>query len=256
MTRPVNTAVILAAGMGTRLGETGRNMPKGFLQLGGRPIVEESVLRLAEAGIDRIVIVTGHLRDRYEALADEYSELVRTVHNPRFAESGSLYSLACARADLTDDFLLLESDLVYEQRALSMLQEFGRDAVLLSGPTQSGDEVWVSSVRGLLADMSKDRESLKNTVEGELVGISRISRNFFSGLMEYALPRLHKDQMLEYETGGLVPAARRHPLPCLLVSDLLWAEIDDEAHLERARNEVYPAIVALDGVPRSQTSHA
>ena len=249
MTAGVKTAVILAAGMGTRLGETGKLMPKGFLQLGGRPIVEESIMRLAAAGIERVVIVTGYMSDRYQALADSYRGFVHTVHNPVFARSGSLYSLACARADLTEDFLLLESDLIYEQRALETLQKNGRGGILISGPTGAGDEVWVAANGGLLCDMSKHRSQLDGQVAGDLVGISRVSMNFFSALMKSSQRRLHENPMLEYEVDGLVPAARKHPLPCVLVDDLLWAEIDNADQLEAAQTRIYPAIKEKDGVP-------
>jgi choline kinase len=245
---PVRTAVILGAGRGTRLGATGSRIPKGFLQLGGRAIVEESIERLRLAGVQRVIIVTGHQQRLYEQLADRMPGLVSTIHNPQFATSGSLYSLACARADLRDDFLLLESDLIYEQRALTAVLGAGRDAMLMSGPTGAGDEVWVRTREGRLAAMSKDRAALDGPVAGELVGITRLSRDFFDVLMELSLDRLRRNPMLEYEVDGLVPAAAATPLPCVLVEDLLWAEIDTEEHLRRARREVYPAIVMRDGV--------
>ena len=52
-------AVILAAGMGTRLGALGEGRPKGFVEIGGVPIVERSIACLVARGIDRIVIGTG-----------------------------------------------------------------------------------------------------------------------------------------------------------------------------------------------------
>src|SRR5262249_11163617 len=93
----VRTAVILGAGMGVRLAELGRAAPKGFLRLGARPIIAESLARLVATGIERVVIVTGHLGEFYENLARGSRGLVVTVENPRFHESGSLYSLCCAR---------------------------------------------------------------------------------------------------------------------------------------------------------------
>src|SRR5262249_60467207 len=64
----VRTAVILGAGMGVRLAELGRAAPKGFLRLGSRPIIAESLARLVAAGIERVVIVTGHPGEFYENL--------------------------------------------------------------------------------------------------------------------------------------------------------------------------------------------
>ena len=240
------TAVILAAGMGTRLGAEWQSQPKGFLRLGERPIIEESLGRLRRAGIDRVIIVTGHCRESYDELARNSDGFVETVHNGRFQQSGSLYSLCQLEEVVDDDFLLLESDLIYEQRALTSAIEFPRDnCVLLSGFTRSGDEVFVELSDGRLLHMSKDR-SVLGQISGELVGIAKISRELFSKILENAeelfRDSLHKD----YETDGLVNAGRGYPVYGHLVEDLLWAEIDDAKHLERAREVIYPKISRAD----------
>ena len=106
-------AIILAAGMGVRLKERSKLTPKGCIRLGEKSIVEESLLRLLAVGIERIVIVTGHLAEQYKPLQDRYRQTVQLVHNPHFADSGSIYSLYCARHCVDEGFLLLESDLIF-----------------------------------------------------------------------------------------------------------------------------------------------
>ena len=120
--QPITTAVILAAGLGMRLRDAFSGKPKGLLAIGGQPLVERSIQQLMAHGINDIVVVTGYLAEEYEALADVYP-YVRTVHNPSYADSGSMYSLYCARDAITGPFLLLESELLYENRALSTLLE-------------------------------------------------------------------------------------------------------------------------------------
>ena len=138
MSAKVETALILAAGLGSRLGQRGRAAPKGFLQLGERPIVEESVALLAAAGIRRVVIVTGHLSEFYAELRQRAPRLIETVHNPDFASTGSLRSLACARELVDADLLLLESDLIYERRAVAVaLSDPRQDVVLVSASSTS-----------------------------------------------------------------------------------------------------------------------
>ncbi len=238
----VRTAVILAAGRGTRLRDEARGQPKGFLRLGARPIVEESILRLAGIGIDEVIIVTGFAASCYEDLARVHQPLVRTVHNAEFARSGSMYSLYCARGVTNGPFLLLESDLIYEPRALRVLLDHpAPDAILLSGPTGAGDEVFVEARDGCLANMSKDRAQL-GAVAGELVGISRISAELFALMSRIASAAFAKSPAFDYETGCLVAAARERAIACPVVPDLLWAEIDDAAHLRRARECVYPKL--------------
>jgi len=243
----IRTAVILAAGMGTRLRDEVEDYPKGFLRLGQRPIIEESIERLVAAGIRDIVIVTGHCAGHYDRLAALQDGLVRTVHNSHFADSGSMYSLYCARDAIDDDFLLLESDLIYEPRALTeLLVEPACDAILLSGPTGAGDEVWVETCDGDLVAMSKDRGALTGFVSGELVGISKISTGLFELMQQIAGQVFETSLRYDYETDCLVAAGARRPIHCPVVADLIWSEIDDPGHLERAREQIYPNIAQVD----------
>jgi len=241
------TAIILAAGMGVRLRDRGALTPKGCICLGEKSIVEESVLRLMGVGIERIVIVTGHLAEQFEPLRDRYPRTVQLVHNPHFADSGSMYSLYCARHSITEDFLLLESDLVYERRALTIcLEDPGDNVVMLAGFSESSDECFVETRNGRLVAISKNRESLGSEVSGELVGICRISRSLFSVMLETAEQRFGTTRHMDYEIDCLVMAARVVPISCPVVEDLIWCEIDDETHLARARNEVYPVVKQCD----------
>ena len=243
----ISSAVILAAGQGQRLRDEVRDHPKGFLRLGARPIIDESVGRLAAAGIRDVVIVTGFAHAHYEEFARSHAGLVRTVHNPEFARSGSMYSLYCARQLVDGPFLLLESDLVYEPRALRVLLEHpAPDAILLSGPTGAGDEVFVEARDGRLVNMSKHRGSLGPGVAGELVGISKISADLFGVMQRVAAAAFAKSLDFDYETDCLVAAAAERPIACPVVPDLLWGEIDDPAHLRRVRHLIYPRIAALD----------
>jgi 2-aminoethylphosphonate-pyruvate transaminase len=243
----VRTAVILAAGLGARLADQHDDSPKGFLMVGDdAPIIEESVDKLAAAGIERVVIVTGHLAEYYEKFAASRPNLIETVHNPDYANSGSMYSLYCARHQLDSDFLLLESDLVYEKRALDVLLAGAADAVLMSGPTYAGDEVYIQAPDGLLQQMSKDRDELQS-ITGELVGISRVSFRLWETMREHAARAFEDTLHVAYETDSLVAAAAQLPVTCPLVEDLLWGEIDDKGHLERVRDQVYPAIERRDG---------
>jgi len=240
---PVTSAVILAAGRGTRLAGHVDDRPKGFLQLGELPIIEESIDRLVMAGMRDVLIVTGHCAGHYEELARRRAGLVRTVHNPRFADSGSMYSLYCARGAVSGPFLLLESDLVYEPRALTGLLDCpAPDVVLLSGPTGAGDEVYVEVRDGQLLDMSKRCDALGSGVAGELVGISKISVELYRRMCAIAERAFATSLKYDYETDCLVAAGREQGIACLVVPDLVWGEIDDPSHLARVRDTVYAEV--------------
>lgn len=243
----IRVAVILAAGMGVRLKDLGKLTPKGCMSLGEKSIVEESVLRLLAVGIERIVIVTGHHAEQYEPLRDRYQQTVLLVHNPYFEDSGSMYSLYCARHSVVEAFLLLESDLVYEPRALTTcLEDPSEDVVLLAGFSKTSDECFVKTRDSRLVAISKNRESLGADVRGEMVGICKISPSLFSAMLEVAERRFGTSLHVDYETDCLVGAARDVAISCPVVEDLVWCEIDDEVHLAHAREEIYPVVLQTE----------
>ncbi len=233
--------------MGVRLKDRGKLTPKGCMCLGEKSIIEESVLRLLDTGMQRIVIVTGHLSEQFIPLKARYRQTIHLVHNPHFADSGSMYSLYCARHSVDEAFLLLEADLVYERRALTTcLEHPSGNVVLLAGFSNTSDECFVETQNGQLVTISKNRESLGSEVPGEMVGICKISRPLFCTMLGMAEQRFHTTRHLDYETDGLVAAAQDEPISCTVVEDLMWCEIDDESHFTRARKDIYPVVRADD----------
>ena len=242
----IELAVVLAAGQGIRLGALGEEIPKGMIRVGTQPILEESIGRLRRAGIRRVLVVTGHLAGQLAALASQAPGAVALVHNERYEKGGSLSSLACALEQVREDFLLLESDLVYEQRAVDFLAaQEPANVVLVSGETGAGDEVWVETSgeaggHGLVA-MSKNRNRLGSHVLGELTGLSRLRASSIPALQACARSLAARGAPVDYED-ALVALARAAPVRVHRIADLVWAEIDTPQMLERVRREVYPAI--------------
>jgi hypothetical protein len=108
---------------------------------------------------------------------------------------------------------------------------------------------------GRLVAISKDRDSLGSEVSGEMVGICKISRSLFRRMLDAAEQRFRTTRHVDYETDGLVSASCDVPIACPVAEDLMWCEIDDETHLARARNEIYPVVQQEDaqaGVGDSQ----
>ena len=239
---PVKLAVILAAGVGRRL-KSFQDHPKGFIRFGPKTIIEESIDKLIKGGIKKIVIVTGHLSGHYDQLAKKYSG-IQTLKNEKYADSGSMYSLYCAKDLISEDFLLLESDLIYESRAITTLQEIViADCILLSGKTNSNDEVYVSGTKDLIEHLSKKIGEIPHLV-GELVGISRISKALYKKMVEESEKVFKTNLNWEYDTGCLSAVAKQTKIGWTRVDDLLWSEVDNEEHMARAREKVYPKILA------------
>jgi len=248
----VRQAVILGAGLGSRFWGVLNDRPKGFLKLGSSPIVEESIVKLLRAGISDIVIVTGYYHEFYDRLSEKYP-LVRTVLNPEFASTGSMLSLYTAARYVNSDFLLLESDLVYEYKALQTLQDFPEDTcILLSGKTGAGDEVYVGISDDRVVNMSKRRDDI-TCLGGELVGISKISLELYAQMTDLAPEKYKHNRQYQYED-CLVDVSAKVAIHYQRLDNLAWIEIDDENHLSRAREKIYPLVAQRDAgivVPKS-----
>jgi len=244
----VKTAVILAAGIGSRIQNLWADAPKGLLSLGDTPIVERSIKQLLSHGITEIVLVTGHHAAQFEPLAARYPG-IKTVYNPLYATSGSMYSLYCARHLLQDVFLLLESDLIYEDRALAALIACPHtNATVVSGFTHAGDEAFTEVKGDRVKRISKQREELAN-VTGEMIGISKVSPALFQAMVAYAEQSFQEDLKLEYYSGCLNAIIEQIDLFCCKIDDLIWAEIDDGAQWQRAREKIFPQLLAASGQP-------
>ena len=130
----IKTAVIMAAGLGSRFGQYTELIPKGFIQCGEYSMVERSILTLLGCGIERIIIGTGYHKEKFEELADKYPQ-IECVFSPRYAETNSMYTLYnCREVIGDDDFLLLESDLVFERKAITSLLEHKEPTIMLITP--------------------------------------------------------------------------------------------------------------------------
>jgi choline kinase len=228
-------AVILAAGQGIRLRSVVDDRPKGLVEIAGEPLVGRSVRLLREAGVREITIVAGYRAEQYAQFCAEDGAL-HLVTNRDFASTGSMASFAVALdAGVTTDILLLESDIIYERRALrAIIAAPGDAATLVSGPTAAGDEVWVHAIDGRLQAMSKRRSDLPDTV-GEFVGITRLSLAAADAMRaEFRrFAAVHGHGRMDYETGALVAIGQERPVSVALVPTLQWGEIDDEQQYVR-----------------------
>ncbi|MCP4163801.1 MAG: 2-aminoethylphosphonate--pyruvate transaminase [Deltaproteobacteria bacterium] len=245
----MKTAVIMAAGMGTRLEERTKDMPKGFLKIGSVPIIEESIIKLLNVGIEKIFIGTGYLSEHFDRLKDFYP--VELIKSEKFETTSSMYTLYNMRDRIKDDFLLLESDLMYDQKGLNYLLEAKEnDVILSSGKTNSGDEVYIETdSNGFLVNMSKKSDDL-GSINGELVGITKVSYNTFKEMCVYAEKAFETNPKIDYET-VLVGITEELHYSVKVVEDYTWCEIDDESHLKRANELIYPEILRKEARRKS-----
>jgi choline kinase len=154
-------------------------------------------------------------------------------------------SLYMARHRLGSTFLLVESDLVYERRAITVCMESKyENVVVLSGRTGAGDEVHAITRGRRLVTLSKDRGAFGAEPTGEYIGISKISPSLYGAMCQHAVRHASSCPSMEYDIDCLASLAGRYPINYELIPDLLWSEIDNPSQLRRARTLIYPKLAA------------
>ena len=243
MPKHVTTAIIMAAGMCTRFGHKTDDMPKGFIEVGSVPMIERSVQTLIDCGITRIIIGVGYHQEAYRNLQKHFPQ-IECVENPIYADTNSMFTLFCCRSALTpnEDFLLLESDLVFEHRAIEALLECEQPDIMLITPvTKFQDQYYVEcDNNNILTQCSVNKEDLD--VKGELVGIHKLSASFFTKMANDYESKIADNYKLGYEYQLLHMSQTGSPVYVLCEEELAWYEIDDEQDLEYAEKNIIKRI--------------
>lgn len=118
-------AIILAAGMGKRLGELTKNNTKCMVEVNGIRLIDRMITQLSKFNLNRLVIVVGYEGKKLiDYIGHRYDDILKIeyINNPIYDRTNNIYSLALAKEELCkDDTILLESDLIFEDRMLELL---------------------------------------------------------------------------------------------------------------------------------------
>ena len=108
-------AIILAAGMGLRLGELTKELPKPLIDVNGKSIIERQISSFRKAGIDDIVLVIGHFAEKYSF------KNVKYVNGKKSFSHDILYSLIEAKSEMIDDVIISYGDIIFEDSIVQAL---------------------------------------------------------------------------------------------------------------------------------------
>lgn len=97
-------AIILAAGMGTRLRPLTLTTPKALTVVNGKPLLERQIEYLREKGIEEIIVVTGYLKEKFEYLKEKYG--VKLIFNDKYNVYNNIYTMYLVKEYLGDSYVL------------------------------------------------------------------------------------------------------------------------------------------------------
>lgn len=237
-------AIILAAGMGRRLGELTNGNTKCMLEVNGVRLIHRVLDSLHETGIRRVVLVVGYKAENVkELIGDKYKDMeIIYVDNEIYNKTNNIYSLFLAREYLTaDDTILLESDLIFEGRLLTKLIEHPYPNLALVDKYESwmdGTVVTLDSDNNIVEFLAKDKFKYSDISSYyKTVNIYKFSREFsqthYVPFLEAYCHALGNNEYYE-QVLKVITMLDDSPLKALPLSGEKWYEIDDIQDLDIA----------------------
>ncbi len=142
----ISTALLLAAGMGSRLFPLTKSSPKCLTLVNEKSILERLVTNLKKQGFKRLVIVTGYKNESIMDFLGSNSGgiSIEYIHSPLYRTTNNIYSLWMARNIINEPFVLLESDLVLNTSLLDKMVFPDKIAIAKMQPWLNGTTVSIN----------------------------------------------------------------------------------------------------------------
>lgn len=225
-------AVILAAGVGSRLG---RPFPKCLSVLpDGERILGRQIRILRQCGVKEIIVVAGFKK---ELIMEEFPD-VYYCYNPVYYITNTSKSLACAIKHLDDDLIWTNGDVVFDEEVIREMVNCKGNAVAVDRKKCGDEEVkYRADQHGLILEISK---TVKEP-EGEAVGINRVQKSDIPAFLQALTDCQDNDY---FEKGLEMLIARGFDFTAKDISAYRCIEVDFEEDLQQALH-----LFAIDGKP-------
>lgn len=154
----IENAIIMAAGLGTRMRPLTNKIPKPLVKVNGKRMIETIIQGLNKNGINDITIVTGYLANKFSFLSDKYFG-VKLINNPYYQKYNNLSSLYVARHKLKNTIILDGDQLINNVQVLDPI--FDKSGYAGTWVDQWTDE-WIMHTDHKGNVISCDRDGGKN----------------------------------------------------------------------------------------------
>ena len=238
-------AIILAAGMGRRLGELTKGHTKCMIEVNGVKLIDRVITQLSKLGLSRLVLVIGYQGDKLrEYIGQRYDDVLKIeyITNPIYDKTNNIYSLALAADKLCEeDTILLESDLIFEDAMLEMLVNHPDPNLALVAKYETwmdGTMVSVDSDRNIVNFIPKQAFSYEDVDHYyKTVNIYKFSKEFsrkeYIPFLKAYTSVMGNNEYYE-QVLRVITLINNSSLKALPVGNRKWYEIDDIQDLDIA----------------------
>lgn len=233
----VTTALLLAAGIGSRLYPLTRNEPKCLTIVNAMSILERLISNLNQHGFKHLVVITGHLENHIrDFLGNQAGDIkIDYIFSPLYKTTNNIYSLWMAREIINEPFLLLESDLVFDESLLDDMLYPDRIAVAKMQPWMDGIFVTINQSQQVKAFWAGNAYSF-GAIKYKTVNIYSISLNSWHCIVKKLDQHISEGKVNDYYETVFAEMIADGSLFFKIVSfdDKPWYEIDTIEDLAEA----------------------
>lgn len=236
-------AVILSAGQGSRLLPLTADRPKCLLPLGQKTLLEWQIDTLARCGVDEVVVVVGFrapLVDSVLAGLGRPGLRIRSVFNPFFSLADNLGSCWMARHEMTDAFLLVNGDTLFEEAVPKRLLASSPAPITVTIDRKGAydhDDMKVHLDGSRLLEIGKTLPA--GRTDGESIGLLLFREDGARLFVEAADRAMHTSEGLtSFYLRVIDQLARSHRVETVSIEGLTWGEVDFPADLQRVERFV------------------
>lgn len=233
--KSIDTAVLLAAGSQKEF-----SCPVTLLPVGQTTLLGRIIKLLRQNNINNIIVVGGYEVDTLKKYLDDD---INIVTNMGYETNGTMHSLQMVKNIVKDDFILIESDLIFEERILQdILSCDYRDCACIASATMIGHESYVEIRDEFIYKISKDIRQF-NKVDGKFMGITKMSYKLFELMLdEY---KYNKNPLINYEY-TLLDVARKYNINYIHIGELIWGEVNNLKEYDYIKDNIFKKIKATE----------
>lgn len=238
-------AIILAAGMGRRLGELTKENTKCMVPVNGVRLIDRLLTQLSQLNLSRVLIVVGYQGQRLiDHIGDQYADRlnIEYAENPVYDKTNNIYSLSLVKEQLQeDDTLLIESDLIFSDRLFQLITEDKNPNVALVAKYESwmdGTMVCIDSDRNIVNFVPKSAFNYSDIdTYYKTVNIYKFSKEFarnrYVPFLEAYTKAVGNNEYYE-NVLRIISLLNSNDLKALPIGTEKWYEIDDKQDLDIA----------------------
>lgn len=229
-------ALILAAGLGTRLRPLTDDKPKSMVEVNGKPILIKQIENLKSNGVQDIIVIAGYKSNMMISILKESFPTVKVVVNNDYDKTNNMYSAYLAKNYLYNSpFLLMNADVFYDSEIISeLLNSKYENAIVVEERLHNEESMKVRCINGRITEISKSIS--KNNAYGVSIDVYKLSDLgsvvLFDKMAEYIEEKKELNKWTEVALNDIMSEIIFTPCPL----KGRWMEIDNHEDLRKAES--------------------